>query len=139
MSDHAFLLRIPTAPTAGYGTTISIRAYDDLVPRWDHAGRIRLTVEVKHGSKVVFPKGQLTCALHGSSDGIQAKELVMAMVAMHPGAGGGEGEDYYAGYTPEQLAWCEGHGAALDMVRMNRYCDPETGECRDGRPALARR
>lgn len=90
---------------------------------WDPAGRVKLTCEVKHGSTVVFPAGQLYCALHGSSDSVEAKELVMSLVAMHPGARGGEGADYYAGYTTEQLAWVEEHGEALDMEREARYCD----------------
>lgn len=132
MSTPAFELRIKTAPTVGYGTMITIRAYDDLVPGWDSAGRVRLTCEVKHGSTVVFPKGQLTCALHAASDGIEARELVMSLVAMHPGARGGEGADYYKDYTPAQLEWCEAHGEYLDMERQDRYCDPETGECRKG-------
>lgn len=109
---------------------VVIRAYDDMVPEYDSAGRIRLTCEVRHGGAVIFPKGQLYCALHASSDGTQAKDLILSLVAMHPGARGGEGEDYYADYTPEQLAWVEEHGESIDMCRMDRYCDPETGECK---------
>lgn len=108
---------------------IIIRAYDDL--GWDSAGRVKLTCEVSHGGKIIFPRGQLYCAVHGSSDGIAAKELVMSMVAMHPSAGGGEGSDYYADYSPEQLAWAETYGEDLDVERSYRYCDPETGACRD--------
>lgn len=119
----AFTLRIKLYRPGHDKRAITIHAYDDLVPQWDSAGRVRLTVEVRHGGRVVFPKGQLTCALHGTSDGIATRELVMALVAMHPSAGGGEGEYYYADYTPEQLAWCEEHGEALDMERMVRYCD----------------
>jgi hypothetical protein len=106
---------------------IVIRVYDDL--GWDEAGRVKLTCEVRHGGKVIFPRGQLHCALHGSSDGIKARELIMSLVAMHPSAGGGEGEDYYADYSEEQLAWAEEHGEALDMEREVRYCD-ENGSVR---------
>lgn len=126
MSDPAFTLRI----RGQHGTTITIRAYDDLVPSWDQAGRVRLTVEVRDFGRVIFPKGQLTCALHGASDSVAAKELVMTLVAMHPSNGEGTGDEYYADYTPEQMAWCKTHGEALDMVRQDRYCDPGTGECR---------
>lgn len=100
---------------------IVIRAFDDA--GWDEAGRVKLNVEVRHDGKVIFPKGQLTCALHGSSNGIEAKELVMSLVAMHPSGGGGEGEDYYTDYSPEQLAWAEEYGEALDWERQCRYCD----------------
>jgi hypothetical protein len=87
---------------------------------WDSAGRVKLTVEVKHGQDVIFPVGQLCCALHGSSDGMAAKELVMSLVAMKPGD---TDRDYFADYTPEQLAWATEHGEALDMEREARYCD----------------
>jgi hypothetical protein len=129
MFDPAFTLRIPVK-TASIGTTITIRAYDDLVPGWDSAGRVRLTVEVRHCAEIIFRKGQLTCALHAASDSLQARELVMALVAMHPSDGNGVDNEYYADYTPAQIAWVEAHGEALDMVRQDRYCDPETGECR---------
>jgi hypothetical protein len=31
--------------------------------------------------------------------------------------------DYFADYTPEQLAWAEQHGEALSIEREARYCD----------------
>lgn len=129
MSDYAFHLRIRLYRSVGptQSPVCTITAYDDLVPQWDSAGRVRLTVEVRHDGVVVFPKGQLTCALHGLSDGIAAKELVMALVAMKPGD---TDRDHFADYTPDQLEWCEAHGEAIDMERMARYCDPETGEVR---------
>src|SRR5262245_54308880 len=87
---------------------------------WDEAGRVKLTVEVRHGNRVIFPAGQLYCALHGSSDGIEARELIMSLVAMRPGD---TDRDYFDGYTPEQLAWAERHGERIDMERERRYCD----------------
>lgn len=133
----AFTLRIRLYRKEHDPRVITITAYDGNLPAgskpwapgWDSAGRVKLTVEVKHGGDVIFPAGQLYCALHGASDGIQAKGLVMSLVAMHPSAGGGEGDDYYEGYTPEQLAWAEEHGEALDMERQTRYCD-ENGNVR---------
>jgi hypothetical protein len=130
----AFTLRIRLYNRQHDARIVTITAYDDLVPGWDNAGRVRLTCEVKHGSTVVFPKGKLVCALHSASDSIEAKDLVMALVAMHPSAGGGEGDDYYADYTPEQLAWVEEHGETLDMERQTRYCD-ENGNVRKSRAA----
>ena len=93
---------------------------------WDSAGRVKLTCEVKHGSEVIFPAGQLYCALHGTSDGIEAKELVMSLVAMRPGD---TDADYFADYTPDQLAWATEHGETLSMERERRYCD-ENGNVR---------
>lgn len=122
----AFTLRIPLRSNLAPVGRVTITAYDDLVPQWDSAGRVRLTVEVKHGRAVIFPKGQLTCALHGTSDGIKAKELVMALVAMRPGD---TDADYFEDYTAEQLAWVTEHGEAIGIEREARYCD-QNGEVR---------
>lgn len=100
---------------------IVIRAFDDA--GWDEAGRVKLNVEVRHGGKVIFPKGQLTCALHGVSDGTEAKKLVMSLVAMYQGNGSGVDDDYYKDYTAEQSAWSEAHGESLDAEWSYRYCD----------------
>lgn len=72
----------------------------------------------------------LTCALHGTSDGIKAKELILSLVGMAPDARGGEGDDYYADYTSEQIAWANEHWEALGMERETRYCNPEDGSVR---------
>jgi hypothetical protein len=129
----AFTLRIKLARDA---MQITITAFDGPIQNkhgwssgWDSAGRVRLTCEVKHGSEVIFPAGQLTCALHGCSDSIEAKELVMSLVAMQPGDADA---DYFADYTPEQLAWVEQHGEALGIEREARYCD-EDGNIRGTR------
>lgn len=128
MSDPAFALRVRlhNGHTTSYAM---IYAYDDLRPQWDEAGRIRLAVEVREGGKIIFPKGQLYCALHGSSDGIRARELVLSLVAMKPGD---TDADYFADYTPEQLEWAEAHSDDISMVRESRYCD-ENGNPRKDR------
>lgn len=138
MQDHnvAFMLRVRLYTKAHDPHIITIRAYDNL--GWDSAGRVRLTCEVKHGSRVIFPRGQLTCALHGTSDGIAAEELIMALVGMAPAARGGEGEDYYADYNPEQIAWANEHWEALGCEREARYCD-ENGDVRGTRNAKCTR
>lgn len=106
---------------------IVIRAYDDL--GWDNAGRIKLTCEVRQNGQVIFERGKLYCALHASSDGIKAKELVMSLVAMRPGD---TDADYFADYTPDQIDWASQYGEELSYERECRYCDPETGSVRDG-------
>lgn len=142
MSDPAFTLRVRLYRPGYDKRLVTITAYDGFIPAdidatgtahpgsnpycwtpgWDSAGRIKLTCEVKYGSEVIFPAGQLTCALHGASDGIAAKELVMSLVAMRPGD---TDADYFAGYTPEQLAWATEHGESLGMERERRYCDED--------------
>lgn len=103
---------------------IVIYTYDDL--GWDSAGRVKLSVEVRHGGKVIFPRGQLYCALHGSSDGVKARELVLSLVAMKPGD---TDADYFNAYTPDQKDWVEAHGDAISSERESRYCD-ENGNIR---------
>jgi hypothetical protein len=122
--NHAFTLRIRLFESEYDRRLVTITAYDDL--GWDSAGRVRLTVEVRHGGKVIFPRGQLTCALHGTSDGVKAKEFVMSLVAMRPGD---TDDEYFAGYTEAQLAWATEYGEALSCEREFRYCD-ENGNVR---------
>jgi hypothetical protein len=112
-----FTLRVKTLATE---PTIVIRAFDDL--GWDSAGRVKLSVEVRQLGQVIFPRGQLHCALHGTTDGIAARELVLALVAMRPG---GTDADYFADYTPDQIAWAERHGEYLGYERESRYCDSD--------------
>jgi hypothetical protein len=38
--------------------------------------------------------------------------------------------EYFSEYTEDQLFWAERYGEVLDLARMDRYCDPETGEVR---------
>ena len=128
MSDPAFTLRVRLSREA---PSIVIRAYDDYFrPSWDSAGRVRLAVEVLQDGEVIFPLGQLYCAVHGASDGNSAKELVMSLVGMAPAARGGEGPEYYADYTADQLAWADMHHEMLGCERERRYCDPTTGMVR---------
>lgn len=128
MSDPAFTLRVKLFLHA---PPIVIRAYDDhFRPSWDSAGRVRLAVEVLQDGEVIFPLGQLYCAVHGASDGNSAKELVMSLVGMAPAARGGEGPEYYADYTADQLAWADMHHEMLGCERERRYCDPTTGMVR---------
>lgn len=104
--------------------TVIIRAFDDA--GWDSAGRVKLNVEVRQGGKVIFPRSQLYCALHGPSDGNAAKELVMSLVSMKPGD---TDPDFFDDYTEEQIAWVNRYGDYISIEREIRYCD-ESGDVR---------
>jgi hypothetical protein len=110
---------------------IIIRAYDG--NGWDSAGRVKLITEVRHKGRVVFPKGALYCALHGSSDGVQARELVLSLVSMRPG----DTDADYFDYSPAQLDFARTYGEALSMERDYRYCD-DNGNCAEDWAHLAR-
>lgn len=113
--DACFILSIPTFRNTPH---VIIYAYDDMSPGWDNAGRVRITCEVVQGGQIIFPKGQLYCALHGSSDSDDAKKLVLSLVAMRPGD---TDADYFTDYTPAQLAWAVVNGETLTMVAYDRY------------------
>jgi hypothetical protein len=129
--NACFTLRVQLYRREHDPRLITITAFDDLP--CDERGAFRITVEVKHGRDVIFPRGQLvcTCAPGWTTDGIRARDLVMDLVAMAPDAGSGVGDDYWEGYTPDQLAWANRYWEALNVERQARYCDPETGEERE--------
>ena len=89
-------------------------------------GHHRIDVEVRHAGRVIFPRGATWCAVNRwtSIDGIDAKELVLSLVAMKPGD---TDDECFAHYTADQLAFAEQYGEELSSEREFRYCDPETG------------
>lgn len=97
---------------------IIVTAFDDL--GWDSEGRSRLTCEVRHGGEVIFPRGQLHCALHGTSDGTKARDLVLSLVGMRPGD---TDEEYFSDYTDRQREWATEYGEEINLERERRYCD----------------
>jgi len=117
MTDHLFTLRIDV----GRGPLVIIRAFDAPY-EYSPTGHSRIDVEVTHGGRVIFPRGATWCGVPRgtTTDGIEARELVLSLVAMKPGD---TDQDYFASYTPEQLAWTEEYGEAIDRERQSRYCD----------------
>jgi hypothetical protein len=83
----------------------------------------QIDVEVRQGGRVVFPRGQLYCGLPSfrSVDGPDARELVLSLVAMRPGD---TDRDYFAHYTPEQLAWVDRNGDGVSYAAA-RYAPKE--------------
>lgn len=75
---------------------------------YDRDGRNAYTVAVSQGDTMIFPRGQLYCATWDSDP----REVVTSLVAMEPG---NIDPDYFADYTPEQLAWAMRNGEALAL------------------------
>ncbi len=112
--DHLFTLRAKCS--AG---DVTIHAFD--AQRTDHqTGHQRIDVVIKQGRKVVFPRGATWCAVNRwtAIDGKEARALVLSLAAMKPGD---TDADYFADYTPAQLAFAEAFGEELSMVREERY------------------
>lgn len=110
---------------------ICITAYD--ANRTDpQTGHMFIDVVVRQGGRTIFGRGQLWCAVNRwtTIDGIEARALVMCLVAMKPGD---TDSDYFAHYTAEQLEWARTYGDGLSCERERRYCD-ENGNVKRGKP-----
>lgn len=120
--DHLFTLRVMTR-----NGQIIIKAYDGNAPM--SATHHRIEVEVRQAGNTIFERGQLYCGLptHRCIDSLEAKELVLSLVAMQPGD---TDSDYFVEYTSDQLDWAGTYGDLLTCEREVRYCDPETGAVR---------
>lgn len=127
--DHLFTLRLQLAPRDLKRALIVVKAWDRQAPAVNPSGHAWMDLEVRHAGKVIFPRGSLYCAVNAytSTDGNAARELALSTVGMKPGDADSE---YFASYTPEQLAWAEEFGEAISMEREARYCDPEAGAVR---------
>ena len=84
----------------------------------------QIDVEVRQGGRVVFPRGALYCGLPSfrSVDGPHARELVLSLVAMKPGDT--DDDDFFANYTPEQLAWVDRNADGVSYA-ASRYAPKE--------------
>ncbi|MCC6812141.1 MAG: hypothetical protein IT381_32270 [Deltaproteobacteria bacterium] len=100
---------------------IVIRAFE----LFDHPDRTRdhLTVEVVHGRRVIFARGQLWVGspVRGFRDGLdgrEARDAVISLVGMAPGD---TDRDYFDGYTAEQRGWATENGERISLERSLRY------------------
>jgi hypothetical protein len=121
-THHLFTLRI----RLGKAPTVIIHAFEAPYYQYSATGHTRIDVEVRQGGKTIFSLGDTYCAVpRGTSlDGIEAKALVLSLVAMRPGD---TDPSYFDSYTPEQLAWAKEYGDFLNCEKERRYCD-ENGE-----------
>lgn len=127
--DHLFTLRLQLFRADLKRALVIVKAFDRPAPQDNRMGHSWIDIEVRHEGRVIFPRGSLYCAVNAwtSTDGVAARELVLSTVGMRPDDADRE---YFASYTPEQLAWAEEFGEAISCEREVRYCDPETGEVR---------
>ena len=121
--DKLFMLRVKL--DSKY--TLSVTAWDGgMLPPRGHTRldvRARLTWEDgtgKRKGRTVFNRGDTWCGLPSghTTDGDDAKELVLSLLSMKPGD---TDADYFARYTPEQLEFAESHGEELSFIKVERY------------------
>lgn len=121
--DRIFTLRflLPKLRGETHSNCLIIHAFDANVsdPRTGHN---RIDVMATLGGKVLFPMGQLWCGTNRWTgiDSAQAKHLVMTLLAMKPGDTDAE---FFADYTPEQLAFAGNYGEELVLEANRRYGD----------------
>jgi len=79
----------------------------------------RLFCELQ-GCGVRFPREHYYVGIPRSQsiDGDAAKEQVLALFALKPGD---TDDEFFAEYTPQQLAFVEQYGEDIDMIRLDRY------------------
>lgn len=124
MTEPLFTLRVQLFRKEYDKRKIVIRAWDGGMA--GSATHNRIDIEVRHGGEIIFARGDTWCATPYSIDGIEARESVLSCVAMKPGD---TDEEYFASYTPKQLAWASKYGEALSGEREARYCD-KNGNCK---------
>lgn len=78
----------------------------------------------------LFPRESFTVGIpRGHSiDGNYAREAVLSLFALKPGD---TDDEFFADYTEAQRSFVEQYGEQIDMIRLERYCDPKTGEARE--------
>lgn len=118
-----FTLKVNVAEYKARPSYAVIRVYS---VGFDYRGATSYRIGVHHAGVEVF--NAVSGPLYGafsplwSNDGKPARYQALSHVAMHPSQGGGEGKDFYAGYSEEQLAWVGQHGEVIELTGMMRYC-----------------
>ena len=127
-----FMRRVIFRPyRKGMGPTFTLTMWD-AGDRWDGTQRrnyvrYRLTMtESKYTPKmrfrrvstVLFAGDDYSPSPMHSIDGDDAVEGLMGFLTLRPGD---TDPDYFAGYTPEQMAFCEQHAEALSCDAMFRF------------------
>ena len=113
----------------GMGPTFTLTIWDDCVPSYDSAGRIRLRYRLTEtrywqlSSRKVCTTlfdcapGAEVC-VHAASDSDAAVKAVMGWLTLKPGDTDAE---YFKDYTSDQLAFCSAHAEALQMAVIDRF------------------
>jgi hypothetical protein len=111
-----FKLRVPGAQKGDPSIMVEAR---DSGERYLLDGRTKILVRVVQGRKEVFPLGQLYCGVGAgqTDDGPEARAHALFLVSMKPGD---TDEEYFDGYSPEQLTWAEHNGEWLSLLVHER-------------------
>ena len=125
--DRLFALRIPLTNCGHGNVVLAVTAYD--ANHTDaRTGHMRIdvravlceTVNSKRSRRVIFERGDTYCAVNRwtAIDSDDAKQLVCSLLGMKPGD---TDDEYFASYTPDQLAFAEQYGETIDMYALDRF------------------
>ena len=83
-----------------------------------------LTVKMSESAPaiVLFRGEDFGCSPKHAIDSDAAVEGIMSFLTLRPGD---TDEEYFAGYTPDQRAFCEEHAEALSCEVRARFCDED--------------
>lgn len=82
--------------------------------RTDRYGKAVVTYRLTHDGEVVFPEGaDFHCSPLNSPDDDGTVAAILSFCALKPGD---TDPDYFADYTPAQLAWCRRFGDELALL-----------------------
>lgn len=121
--DPAFLfeLRIPI-----WGNLFMVRAYEAPIDEQRYrftTGHTTLHLQASFQGQELWKRGSTSVGIpaHQCIDGKEAKECALSLFALKPGD---TDEEFFAEYTPEQLAFVENHGETISMIAEDRYGAP---------------
>lgn len=117
MNDRLFSLRFKLSTCK-----VSITAYDrgQTYP----GGRTKIFYQLSVDGRVLFPgdgRSHGGVGMSHTDDGDASKENAVAFFCLKPGD---TDADFFADYTPEQLAWVTANGEELYMLKCDRFGEP---------------
>lgn len=124
--DPAFLfeLRVRLAPDLGEKAKFAtVRAFEAPIGKQAHrftSGHTTIEFELVVAGSVLWPRGSTTIGTpaHVSVDGDEAKALALSLFELRPGD---TDADFFADYTPEQLAFVERYSDSFWCARTERF------------------
>ncbi len=103
------------------GTRYTLRTWDS--GRLDARGCTVIRYELRKGfgdtSSVLFEGEDFVGSPMHADDADETMAGLLGFLTLRPGD---TDADYFAAYTPEQLAWAESHAEALALAVADRFC-----------------
>lgn len=107
----------------GHGPSFTLRMA--WTGRCDSAGRCVISYRLNSEGRTLFEGSDYAAHVHDSLETDDSLvEGLMTFLTLRPGD---TDEEYFANYTPEQLAFCDAHAETLQCEMGHRFQCPECG------------